>query len=87
MIGFTLEGYVLAMIKGVLEQQAATDAPKHPDFYKLKRRFDQQLRIEHPYLNLVGNLMRLADQAMAIFSARSSVAPESRTSEQESATA
>lgn len=88
MIGFTLEGYALALIWGALYEQASSDALKHPDFYKLKRRFLYQLRVEHPVLDLKLKTDRLFGTFYAMLSARSSVAPESRTPEaQASATA
>lgn len=51
-LNFALEGYVLAMIWGALKEQSDSDAPKHRDFYKLKRGFLYQLRVEHPVLEL-----------------------------------
>ncbi len=84
MIGFKLEGYVLTMIKGALDHQAVLDAPKHPDFYKLKRRFDQQLRVEHPFLNVVTGLARMGSKMAGIFSAwgLTMLGPTSRTPEE-----
>ena len=88
MIGFTLEGYALALIWGALYEQASSDAPKHPDFYKLKRRFLYQLRVEHPTLDLALKTNRLFATFYTMLSARSSAVQESqKTEERASATA
>lgn len=87
MMNFTLKEYVLAMIWGAVNEQASSDAPRHPDFYELTRRFAYQLRVEHPALDLTLKTNRLFGTFYAMLSARRSEAREYRPSEQVSASA